>query len=168
MKLRPAGPPDLPALRALHLASWRAHYAGLFPEDFLANAAPVELDALWTAERLQSHLVPVAEDAGGLAGFAACDPGDAEGPFLDNIHVHASRMGQGVGRALMGWLAQTLRARGQDSLWLLVLDGNCAARAAYARLGGVEGPPQTFEVMGQPVLERPVRWPTLAPLLAPC
>ena len=164
MIIRAAGPGDLPGILALHLESWRGNYRGLFPDSFLGDVAERELTALWRPERLQSFVVKVALSDEGLSGFAACDPAHPAGPFLDNIHVRSGARKRGIGRALMAAMAAELQAAGHATLWCLVLDGNAAARAAYARLGGREGPAQSFEVLGEPVLERPVRWSDLGAL----
>ncbi len=57
--------------------------------------------------------------------------------YLEDIFVAPEARGQGVGYALMRYLAQLARARGYDRLEWSVLDWNAPAMAFYQRLGAV-------------------------------
>ncbi len=164
MILRDAKPGDLPAIAALHIASWQRTYRGLLPDAFLDDDLPDRMRARWGAQALAGRITCVAF-AEGLLGFAVTAPLGDQPPYLDSLHVAAAAQGQGVGRALMRAVAQRLRARGADSLALDVLQGNDRALAAYGALGGVAGAPVPAQVFGHPVTDIPVRWDGLGPLL---
>ena len=164
---RPATPDDLPAIATLHLASWRRHYRGIFPDAYLDADAESFLAAMWVPSRIETCLVYVAGESGELAGFIDCHPDHAAGPFTESFHVAEHRRGQGIGRRLLTALARDLDRRGHRTLFCHVLEGNTAARRAYARLGAMEGASGSFEVGGIDITERTVTWPDIRTLLGP-
>ncbi|KUJ85810.1 hypothetical protein AVO45_02170 [Ruegeria marisrubri] len=155
MTIRPATPSDLPAIQALHLASWRDSYAGMLPDDFLGEPVTREMARLWSGRPGPGDLLLVAwEDD--LLGFAYVKVNHADGPLLDNLHVSPKARGRGIGERLLRAVAGELQASGRDRLWLEVLDENSGARRFYRRMGGVEGPVFMDEIFGLPVPSRKV------------
>lgn len=141
--LRPMAAADADAVAALHAASWRSAYRGVFTDAYLDQEADTERRQAWR-DRLQSSAAGadwglVAEgEAGRLLGFAYVMPAHDPvwGDYVDALHVAPDFKGGGVGRRLMQGVAQGLRRSGSDrSLYLWVLDANTAARAFYERLG---------------------------------
>lgn len=158
MTPEPALPEDLPALKALHLASWRRSYRGLVPDAALDIVAEAELTAKWVPALLTRQDVWLLREAeGGIAGFVAV-LNEADGTrYVDNLHVRADRQGRGLSRALMSVVAQ--RAKGHP-VALTVLEGNARARAIYRHWGGSESTPREDVFLAQRITERRVTWPS--------
>jgi len=164
--IRDSTPDDPPAIARLHAANWRAAYRGLLPDSFLDGGLAEHMAACWAALPGPGWRLRVAGEADALLGFASFATDTAEGPYLDNLHVSANARGSGLGRALMRDMAETLRDAGQGRVYLIVLKDNVAARAIYEKPGGIEGAPFDDVIGGHHIERLPVRWTTLAPLLA--
>ena len=154
MIFRDATPDDAPALKALHMESWRTAYAAFAPAEVFA--APLEADMsqrwdTWPKDRL----IRVADD-GGIIGFAAVD--FRPHPYLDNLHVAPNLKRRGIGQRLMTDLASVLLEHGHQNLALTVIEGNSRARAFYKRCGGTEGPARPDLLLGHPISVIPVNW----------
>lgn len=100
------------------------------------------------AEALRKHLfghdpaaeVLIAEIDSSAAGFALFFTTYSTflgkpGLWLEDLFVLAGRRGKGLGRALLGRLAETATARGYGRLEWAVLDANRSAIAFYHSLG---------------------------------
>jgi ribosomal protein S18 acetylase RimI-like enzyme len=151
--LRPMTAEDADAVAALHAASWRSAYRGVFTDTYLDHEADTERRQAWR-DRLQSS--PTSTDwglvaqgeAGQLLGFAYVMPAHDPvwGDYVDNLHVAPDSKGGGIGRRLMQGVAQRLQREGSARpLYLWVLDANTAARAFYERLGAEVTDPQLSE-----------------------
>ena len=142
--VRAAAPPDAPQMAALHLRAWRATYAGILPEAFLAGLQAADREAMWQRSLTPPELAPaervilVAEADGALVGLAAAGHarGDDEHGLgeLYSIHVDPPAWGQGAGRALLAAATAWLDGRFPTSI-LWVVDRNQRARALYERAG---------------------------------
>lgn len=144
MRVRPAAQSDAEAIAGVHVASWRDAYLGLMPQDFLDG-----LDERRRAEGWRSILASadlprsgafVAEDDGGMVGFAHICPSRDQGASsetgeLTAIYTISSAWGAGVGRALMGACLQSLSSAGFAMATLWVLDSNARARRFYEAAG---------------------------------
>jgi ribosomal protein S18 acetylase RimI-like enzyme len=81
----------------------------------------------------------VAEDAGGLVGFAHTrfEDDGTWGALLDNLHVAHTHQRGGTGSKLLALTAGALAERRPASgLYLWVLEQNNTAQAFYSALGG--------------------------------
>lgn len=143
--LRRAAPGDWAAIAAIHAASWRSAYRGIYPDSYLDGEAPEERRGFWrrALAEMDSEVdaVFLAEDeAGDPVGFACLlRKADAAGPLLDNLHVLPERKGEGIGRRLIAAAAAWLVSKEPEAaLQLGVWKDNVAARRFYARLGGRE------------------------------
>jgi GNAT superfamily N-acetyltransferase len=143
VRYRFAARDDADAIAALHADSWRRHYRGAYPDDYLDHEAAEDRGTLWR-ERFrvaaEDQFTVVAELDDGLAGFAhTCLDADPKwGALLDNLHVRYNLQRQGVGRALMAQTgAALLKRRPESPLYLWVLQKNVAAQAFYSAVGGV-------------------------------
>ena len=142
--LRRAGPGDWAAVAAVHAASWRSAYRGIYSDSYLDDEAPEERRSFWRAALAEwdpeLDAVFLAEEAGEAVGFACVRrEAEAAGPLLDNLHVLPERKGEGIGRRLIRAAAAWLAAKEPGAaLRLGVWKDNVAARRFYARLGGQE------------------------------
>jgi GNAT superfamily N-acetyltransferase len=143
--LRDATPADAHALASVHVASWRAAYRGLMPDEVLAGLSVPEREQLWsdrlTAQEAQTSIV-VATDAGRVVGFAAAGPplvaadradstlGDLYALYLDPDH-----WGRGIGAPLHAAALDRLVTHRFTHAGLWVLDGNLRALRFYYRRG---------------------------------
>ncbi|HYE28151.1 MAG TPA: GNAT family N-acetyltransferase [Allosphingosinicella sp.] len=170
--LRRAGADDWAAVAAIHAASWRSAYRGIYPDAYLDGEIVEERRAFWRGALAEmdpeADAVFVAEEAGAAIGFACLRRhAEAAGPLLDNLHVLPERKGVGVGLRLLRTAAEWLVAREPGAaLQLGVWAQNREARAFYARLGGRET--ATFEAAtagGGTALQIRVAWDRAADLL---
>ncbi len=123
MRIREATIEDAPALAALFIAA-RARMPYLDPglhtraetQGFIYNV--VSDQAVWIAEK------------GGIAGFAAMEPGKRES-WLHHLYIHPDRQNAGAGSLLMD-AARKFMPQG-FSLW--VFQANLGARRFYRRHG---------------------------------
>ncbi len=94
----------------------------------------------WTAPRVRRSIddgatnVLMAERPTGRVGFGIMKYRDDEAHLL-LLAVRADVAGQGIGRALLGWLEASARVAGIGQIYLEARQANGAARAFYARLG---------------------------------
>lgn len=131
--IRTAATTDVEALVALHTDCWDDAYTGLVPDEVLADfraSAPTRIER-WAGIVARGDTV-VAEDGGGLVGFATAGPEREDGPTgfeLYAIYTRARVWGTGVGHALLE------RALGDRPAMLWVLEGNDRAIGFYERHG---------------------------------
>jgi len=170
LRLRAARPADLPAVVALHVESWRDAYRGVLAAAFLDGPIEQRLAAHWhdaMIARRRPGAVALATAGGTIAGFVAAWRND-DRCHIDNLHVRPGMRSAGIGRAMLGFAAVRLREQGCVSAYLWVFARNPGAIRLYATLGAVIGPEVPRETQGQKVLEREVRWPHIAALIAAC
>lgn len=166
MIIRRATAEDAEAIARVHVASWRATYAGIVPAEFLAALSVEQRAAQWreaVTPGRQSYLV-VAEAEGEVIGFAVGGPEREGDPDyvaeLYAIYLLAEHQGRGIGRALVKEIARELSRRGLNSLLVWVLAEN-PARKFYEALGGRYLREKEIEIGGQPLLEVAYGWKSL-------
>lgn len=162
--IRAMGAGDLACVSALHLRNWRDSYAGLLDPAFLGDPVVRDMARRWAQVPPAPDLALVAIRDDALTGFARLRVHHADGPLLMNLHVDARYRGTGSGRALFEACVRHVMGQGLDRLWLEVLLGNSAARALYARWGGVESEPFEDSISGTPVTSVRISWPSLSGL----
>jgi len=122
MLIRAASAADIPALRALDLASpfgarWTdSHYQSFFAPDSTR------------------HLVVAVEAEGTIIAYLVAS-GVGKEWELENVVVSPEHLRRGIGRALIEELLGRLRSESVSRLFLEVRESNTAARALYASLG---------------------------------
>ena len=87
--IRPASVADADAIAALHAASWRSAYRGIFKDSTLGPVLDDERRTHWSsklAAMTADDTVLIAGDIGFIAVWAKGDPGF--GAYIDNLHVH--------------------------------------------------------------------------------
>jgi ribosomal protein S18 acetylase RimI-like enzyme len=127
------------------VASWRAAFTGLVPQDFLDAMDPVSIATSWTesiaAGRSRLHVAAAAD--GEIVGYAGVGPerDPAAPPHTGELYalfVHPSSWGSGAGTALTDAAVDDLAGAGCTEVWLWVLEANVRARAFYRRYGFTE------------------------------
>ena len=159
--MRMARPGDATAMATVHVASWRAAYRGLLPDDYLAGLSVEERAASWSgilADPAPGQVLVVELD-GRIVGFAHVGPSgdDDAGPDtgeLYTIYVLPDAWGRGHGWALMEAALERLRADGYAGVTLWMLSTNDRARRFYLRQGwSVTAGQRTQEFGGQEVTD---------------
>ena len=156
MKIRPASKSDLEQIASIHIESWKGAYANDLPAEFFENQIDRVFAKYWLEITIQEEdLVLVAEDDT-IIGFIAvwCRPD----PFIDNLHVMASRRSQNVGSALMMAAANGLIQRGYRTAYLWVFESNRKAIRFYESLGGVQKEKDMKSIFGHDILSRKIQW----------
>jgi ribosomal protein S18 acetylase RimI-like enzyme len=167
--IRPAGVDDADAIAALHAASWRSAYRGIFKVDTLGPSLDGERRGHWRAKltaMAPDDTVLIADDQGFIAVWATGDAGF--GAYIDNLHVRPERRSAGLGRCLLGAAMQRVAARGERRAYLWVFDANTRAIDFYRRLGGEIVERGLDEVDGQPVPHSRIAWNDTALLVEAC
>lgn len=146
IKIRPAKPADAGEIAKVHIKTWQASYAGIFPEDKLAelNQELQVRTERWYANIVNPDQLPalfVAETENGeIVGFAGGGrqnnpdyPYDSE---IYVIYILPEFQRSGLGQRLMSATAGKLQELGYRSLMLWVLLENEESRRFYEKLGG--------------------------------
>jgi len=149
MTYRTATKADAPTIAALHTLSWQNTYRGAFSDQYLDHEAPAERLQVWTGrfaddQTLMQVIVAEADDQ--LVGFSCVFPdySPTDGHLLDNLHVHPSCQGQGIGKHLMQLAAKRLlEVDRAGDIFLWVLTTNAAGIGFYEHLGGRPGRTET-------------------------
>jgi GNAT superfamily N-acetyltransferase len=144
--VRPAIVEDAAEIARVHVASWRAAYPGMVPDDVLAGLSVEARSQRWR-ETLGENKDPrdvvlVADSAGAVLGFsyaaasvddAAADPRNTA--VLHAIYLDPRAWGRGVGTALLETTLQDLRGHGFTRATLWVIEANDRARRFYEARG---------------------------------
>jgi RimJ/RimL family protein N-acetyltransferase len=152
-RIRRAGPEDAGTLAAIRVASWRAGYAGVVPDDTLA-ALDVGAEAeRWTvilgdAATRGQRTVFVTDASGVVAGYACVGPyqqdetadranaapDDPDGELMA-CYLDPDWWGRGAGDPLIAAAASALVELGHHAAGLWVFEQNARARRFYERNG---------------------------------
>jgi ribosomal protein S18 acetylase RimI-like enzyme len=89
------------------------------------------------ADVIRSRGVTVAESHGTIAGVIVLTVAD-EGFLIDNVAVHPSHRGTGLGRALLEFAEDEARRAGFDSIYLFTHEKMTENLLFYSRIGYVE------------------------------
>lgn len=100
--------------------------------------------AAWISDRSGAHVVTVAESAGAVVGFASLSPYRPRAAYStsveDSVYVHRDHHGRGVGRMLLGDLAERAAAHGFHAVFARIVGGHEASIGLHAAHG--------FEIVG--------------------
>ena len=144
VSFRDAVAADVAAIAEFHVRQWRDTYRDLAP--------PLAHQTLDVAHRLNSWAatlalpppsgVLLALEGSSIAGFVAFGP-TQDAVFggrgrISLLYVDAAQRGLGIGAQLLRMAQMRLQGAGFRGTALAVVRGNTAARAFYARMGGVE------------------------------
>jgi ribosomal protein S18 acetylase RimI-like enzyme len=89
------------------------------------------------AEVIRNRQVTVAESHGAIVGIIVLTVTD-EGFLIDNVAVHPSHRGTGLGRALLEFAEAEARRAGFDSIYLYTHEKMTENLALYTSIGHVE------------------------------
>ena len=141
--VRVARASDAPAVGLVQSVVWREAYAGVLPEEVLAQFEPRSFASAWRSSLGQAssdHLLLVACAGEQVVGFAAVGPSpDPDGSGASELlvlGVHPDARRQGHGSRLLNAAVDTARGRGADALttWLLADDASSQRFLASAGL----------------------------------
>lgn len=124
--LRPAEDEDAPTVAALVDAAYRPYIdrIGFPPRPMLDDYTQV----------IHHSRVTVAETQATIVGVIVLNA-DGEGFFIDNVAVHPSQRGRGVGKALLQLAEAEARRAGFDSIYLYTHEKMTENIALYSRIG---------------------------------
>jgi GNAT superfamily N-acetyltransferase len=88
-------------------------------------------------EVIRNHPVTVAEESGAIVGVIVLGTTD-EGFLIDNVAVHPSHQGRGLGRVLLELAEAEARRAGFDSIYLYTHERLIENLTLYSRIGYVE------------------------------
>jgi ribosomal protein S18 acetylase RimI-like enzyme len=128
-RLRPATESDVPSVAGLVKAAY-GHYVeriGMLPRPMTDDYPEV----------IRDRQVTVAEQDGAIVGVVVLTVTD-EGFLVDNVAVHPSRRGTGLGRALLQFAEAEVRRAGFDAIHLYTHEQMTENLALYSRTGYVE------------------------------
>ena len=144
-EIRAATRADADGITDVQVASWRAGYAHVFPDEVLyADDFDSSRRTFWNGWRFAAgHRIAVAVDTddGLVAGFSSYGPererargftGRAE---VWAFYLHPDAWGSGLADELMQYTEERLRAEGFDIAVLWVLDDNPRGRSFYEKHG---------------------------------
>jgi ribosomal protein S18 acetylase RimI-like enzyme len=171
--LREATLDDAEAIAQLYALSWSQNYKGIWSDAFLTTNVLDNRRQVWQ-ERLSrpaaNQFVTVASVEKSICGFgcAYANQDSVWGTLLDNLHVHSTHKGQGIGRMLLKSAARwAYQQNPETGFYLWVLAQNYNARKFYEKLGAtnyelasLENPDGTFSDCYRCV------WPDIKQLIA--
>jgi ribosomal protein S18 acetylase RimI-like enzyme len=148
LSIRAATPKDAAGLARVHVASWRAVYTGLLPQQILDELSERDLAIRWRdsleREEPPGRQVLVITDEEAIAGYSAFGPARDQDSILAGstaeiygFYLDPERWGQGLGHALMDASVARLASRGFEEATLNVVEGNERARFFYERQGWI-------------------------------
>jgi ribosomal protein S18 acetylase RimI-like enzyme len=133
---------DLYGAAVARVASWRAAFTGLVPQDFLDAMDPKAIAAAWkdsiSAGRSRLYVAAAGDRIVGYAGLGPAREGSPDIGELYALFVHPDWWGAGAAKLLTDAAIADLRDNGCREVWLWVLEANARARAFYRRYGFTE------------------------------
>ncbi len=175
LAVRRATPGDAPGIARVRVESWRSTYRGMIPDAYLDGMKVEASTALWDrvlAAGPNTTCVFVAEHGTDIVGFAAGNRlPDAKHGFdaeLTAVYLRREFQRAGLGRRLVGAVADAQIGQGATGLLTWVIAGNKPARAFYEGLGGEIVVEQPFQWDGMDLVEAGYGWRDLSALAAAC
>lgn len=165
LQIEPARASDAAAVAQIHVDAWRAAYAGIVPDDYLAALSVERHSAMWREAIAQgSPELLVARTDAGLAGWVSFGPSRDEGaaPATGEVwalYVAPAHWAAGGGHRLWQRARERLVQRGFTSAMLWVLGANARAIRFYEAAGFVADADsdKTFTLGSGEVCERRYR-----------
>ena len=140
--VRSAAPRDAKAIAEIHVATWKAAYEGLIPDDFLKAMTVEKRLAYWReAIEFSDPQILVATDAEKVIGFVGFDRSRDAGTKstvgeIWALYVAPEHWRQGAGLALWDGARDGLKEEGCTQVTLWVLVANERALQFYEQAAG--------------------------------
>ncbi|WP_143095371.1 GNAT family N-acetyltransferase [Donghicola eburneus] len=146
--VRVASIEDAERIAEIHVACWYETYRSLLPDHFLDQMTVADRADMWRGVFAafdarafgQCAVLELDGEAVGFAGYCAqrdeALKAQGFGGEITAVYVRRANQGQGAGRLLMRWCAESLVAAGVQGAALWALRENAPARGFYERLGG--------------------------------
>jgi L-amino acid N-acyltransferase YncA len=170
ISIRPATEHDVVAISHVHVQSWRTTYAGIVPEEYLANLNEAERVFLWREWLTRDIRVYVADLDGEIVGFisggAIREPVQTYDAELYAIYLLEQAQRQGIGTALLQKLAESLLSKGFTSMIVWVLEKN-PSRHFYVRSSAQIITTKDIQIGGVMLSEVSYGWPALQAITSP-
>lgn len=175
IRIREARSDDAQGIAEVHVASWRAAYRGIVPDEYLAQLSVEQRARRWLETlAVGVEIIYVAEDdaegGGHIVGFASGGVERSEDmPAYDGelyaVYVLQEYHGQGIGRRMVRALAERLAKRNFNAMLVWVLADN-PYRGFYERLGGQLLGEKAIAIGGTSLTEVAYGWRDIRALLA--
>jgi ribosomal protein S18 acetylase RimI-like enzyme len=171
--IREARIEDAAGIAKVHVDTWRTTYAGILPDEHLANLSYERREKLWIdyiLSNAESRIFNyVAEnDAGQIVGFASGGPERKNDPDYESelyaIYILKEYQGQGIGHLLTQTLVKRLLQSGMNTMLLWVVSDN-PARRFYEALGGQQIKTERAELGGVMINEVAYGWTDINTIL---
>ena len=140
--VRSAAPRDAKAIAEIHVATWKAAYQGLIPDDFLKAMTVEKRLAYWReAIEFSDPQILVATDAEKVVGFVGFDRSRDAGTKstvgeIWALYIAPEHWRQGAGLALWDGARDGLKEEGCTQVTLWVLVANERALQFYEQAAG--------------------------------
>lgn len=137
---------DCRSLATIHVESWQAAYASLFPADYLAALSIAEREESWVSIlEVSASRTLVARRDGDALGFVTFGRCRDQGAAADTgevwaLYVAPQAWSSGVGWALWESARVLMLHQGFASVSLWVLSGNARGLRFYESIGFVRAP----------------------------
>ena len=126
-------------------AAWRALWRG-YCDFYAAQVGDAVTDRTWKRilDPDSAILCMVAEVEGQVYGFANCVVHENTWEsqpvcYLEDLYVVPAARGHGIGKAMIEWLRNAMRAEGWARLYWVTHQDNANARALYDRFAPTDG-----------------------------
>ncbi len=172
LRVRPAQSGEAVSIARVHDRCWRATYTGMMPESIIARSTYARREAMWArllAMPDDARCAYVIEDEPvGVVGCAWGGDEESGDPMytgeLSGIYLLPEYRHRGLGRALIGAVADNLLRQGHAALLLWALADN-PARRFYEALGGQRVRARETAMDGGTIREIAYGWPDIRLLI---
>jgi ribosomal protein S18 acetylase RimI-like enzyme len=158
---------DASAIAHVHVQRWLTTYSGIVRDDYLASLNEAERVLLWQDWLTRDIQIYVAGQGGELVGFISggqiCEPLQGYDAELFAIYLLDRAQGQGLGKALLRKLADSLAARGFKGMIVWVPERNPAIHF-YEKPGAALVSAKGIAIGGVLLQEVAFAWPDSAKL----
>lgn len=144
VRIRPPNPADAASLARVHVDSWRSTYAGIIPDEYLADLSYQDRESFWdqvlASERPAVSNFLVETEQGEVIGMAAGGPERSGNEIylgeLYLVYLLEAFQRKGLGRRMVSAVASRLLDDGIGSMLVGVLRDNRIGCRFYESLGG--------------------------------
>ena len=179
--IRDAALADADAMARIQVAGWTKAYASFIPDRIPASYSVDVRRSEWQkrlAESVRDVVTLVAVDGAAIVGIAGGGPPLREEAIIEGdinaytaqvygLYVAPDRFRQGIGRLLLGSLAQRLADFGHGNLVLWAFERN-PYRGFYDRLGGRQEARAQWQLGDALIEEMAYGWPEIDTLIRAC